>query len=232
MAADSAVVVGAKCRGYIWPVWSRAQASSYPLLSARQPPLTFEPIPARPGELGGPLNDTAADWSVVGRPSPFQPNLQSLKQKGRQQNQICCPIWALAMDQLDARQQQPRDQAASSHLIAAPSALGYLLTEPPAEPTGQPQQLDPESEVAGDSSSPASSNNSQRSIMTKARRRQFRRSSNESVEKQRHKQLDERGSVKRKQRARPTRADGSAKIEPISRDNKPDDWRATEQSAR
>lgn len=148
------------------------------------------------------------------------------------QDQICCPVWSFAMDQLDASQRQPRDQSAFSHLIAAPAALGYLLAEPvQATATSQADgyncsvtvsdsdsylakgdddgDLAVSQELGGSShSSLASSNDSQRpNGQQRMRRRQFRRSSNESVDKPAvcKQQLDKAGSIKRRQK-RPTTA--------------------------
>lgn len=45
----------------------------------------------------------------------------------QRQQQICCPVWALAMHRLDALQGQPRDHHRHAHLVGPPSSLSFLL---------------------------------------------------------------------------------------------------------
>ena len=54
--------------------------------------------------------------------------------KTANQSQVCCPIWALAMELLDASQAQPRDQSRHDHLLGPPSSLAYLLAPICAQP--------------------------------------------------------------------------------------------------
>lgn len=47
---------------------------------------------------------------------------------GHHQQQLWCPVWALAMDILDARQSQPREQQAhAQQLVGPPSPAPFLL---------------------------------------------------------------------------------------------------------
>lgn len=216
--------------------------------------LTFELLPVRQTEFGfNPfqLNDAFAGRQTTvhseARHSSWSSSFQQQQQQqlndkvkvNDEPNQICCPIWSYAMDQLDASQEQPRDQTPFTHLISAPAAQGYLLAKPAGtqnnasslEAANQPQLLVSDSDGCQTDLSPvlvephlelldavngesSSSNDSQQPPLMNggpARRRRFRRSSNESVENQRSKQLTATGSVKRRQSKK------SAKMEPLSR---------------
>ena len=50
--------------------------------------------------------------------------------------QLWCPIWALAMELLDASEGQPRDQATHAHLLGPPSPQSFLMAPEGAEGEG------------------------------------------------------------------------------------------------